>query len=85
MTREVGSLDPGDAVPHIIDRVVDETSAAADDANVNATVAGIDPSTWQLVWFRLWNTPPHTPPGDRCTVLHRSRPHRRALPSGRVW
>jgi hypothetical protein len=85
-TREVDPLDPGDALPHIIDRVVDETVAAAIEASVNTTVAGIDPSTWQLVRFTLWNTPPpENAPGDRYTVLHLSQPRRQTLPSGRAW
>ncbi len=85
-TREVDPLDPADALSDIIDRVVDETLNAANEANMNLTVAGIDPSTWQLVRFTLWNAqPPETAPGDRYTVLHLSQPNRRALPAGRAW
>lgn len=85
-TREVDRVDPGNALPDLIDRVAEETVAAADEANVNGIAAGIDPSTWQLVRFTLWNTqPPENAPGDRYTVLHLSQPHRRDLPSGRAW
>jgi hypothetical protein len=85
-TREIDPLDPAYALSDIIDRVVDETAAAANESNVNATVAGIDPSTWQLVRFTLWNTQPReTAPGDRYTVLHLAQPHQRALPARRAW
>ncbi|HQR25433.1 MAG TPA: DUF4865 family protein [Nocardioides sp.] len=85
-TRQVEPVDPRNALPDLVDRVVEDTVAAANEANVNGTVAGIDPSTWQLVRFTLWNTqPPESTPGDRYTVLHLSQPHRRSLPSGRAW
>ena len=85
-TREVDHLEPGDALPGLVDRVVEQAWAAASEADVNVTVARIDPFTWQLVRFTLWNTrPPETTPGDRYTVLHVSQPHRRALPAGKVW
>ncbi|MGD9958992.1 DUF4865 family protein [Nocardioides sp.] len=85
-TREVDPVDPANALPDLIDRIVHETVDAAQETDVNGIVAGIDPSTWQLVRFTLWNTqPPATAPGDRYTVLHLSQPHRRSLPSGRAW
>jgi hypothetical protein len=85
-TREIDRVDPGKALPDLVGRVVEETVAAASAANVHRTVAGIDPSTWQLVRFTLWDAqPPENAPGDRYTVLHLSQPHRRDLPSARAW
>jgi hypothetical protein len=76
-TRTIESIDPGQSLTELAGSLVAETAGSAQEAGVNCTATGIDPSTWQLVRLTLWSgRVPDDVPGERYTVLHVSQPHR---------
>ncbi|HEU5036670.1 MAG TPA: DUF4865 family protein [Nocardioides sp.] len=85
-TRDIVAVDPDDALEGVVDRLLDQSAALASQPALNVIGVGIDPFTWQLVRFALWNAePPCEAAGDRYEVLHLSQPHRPSLPDGRAW
>ncbi len=70
--------DPAEAV----ERALDDLAAAP---GVHSAALAVDPRSWELAWFTLWeHTPPETA-GTRYTVLHLSTPELAAIAPGRQW
>ncbi len=85
-TRELRAVDQGVSLPVLVESLVEEARAAAQEPGIVCTATAIDPFTWRLVRFTLWadGAPEHVA-GERYQVLHTSRPFRDDLSSGRQW
>ncbi len=57
----------------------------ADAPGVHSTALAVDPHSWELVHFTLWDHPAPVAAGDRYEVLHMSSPELSDLKTGRHW
>ncbi|MEE4545367.1 DUF4865 family protein [Streptomyces sp. V4-01] len=80
--RLADTENPATAVGH----AVGELPEAAARPGVHSSALAIDPRTWELVCFTLWeDEAPDEPGAERSSVLHLSRPGLDAIDGGRQW
>jgi hypothetical protein len=75
----------GADLSELMARTVAETSQLAAADGVLYAVAAVDPRTWELLTFSVWDHDFPEAPGDVYQVLHLSQPERHLLPRGRQW
>ncbi|WP_338693621.1 DUF4865 family protein [Streptomyces sp. Q6] len=75
----------GDHLPDVIAESVRETAQLGDEDGLLYASSVVDPRTWELVSFSVWDHAAPTAPGDLYQVLHLSDPGRDALTPGRQW
>jgi hypothetical protein len=68
-----------------MEEAVDETRRLAEADGAVFAAAAVDPYSWELVHFSLWEQDTPKAEGDVFQVLHLSAPGRGALPRGRQW
>ncbi len=83
--RHSRPLDPAVSPALAVEHAVDRTERLARLEGVVCAALAIDPRTWELVHFTLWDSAAPREAGDRFEVLHLSQPERAKLPSGRQW
>ncbi|MEU6844263.1 DUF4865 family protein [Streptomyces sp. NPDC046716] len=79
---------PVAAAVHLPDLVADaarRTAQLATEEGVLYAASGIDPRTWELLTFSVWEHAEPRTPGDIHQVLHVSQPERDRLRKGRQW
>jgi hypothetical protein len=84
-SRRVEAI-PADADPaERVEQALGELRERAGLAGVHSTALAVDPLTWELVHFTLWETAAPESAGVRYQVLHLSHPHAADLAVGRHW
>lgn len=75
-TKEVLHLIPFSSLAELREEELQLTAAAVDDSGALYALSAIEPKTWTLVRFRLWQHAQQIPAGDRLAynVLHVSNP-----------
>jgi hypothetical protein len=69
----------------VMEDAVSETRRLAGEDGAVLAAAAVDPHSWELVHFSLWEHDTPKAEGDVFQVLHLSAPGRGALPCGRQW
>jgi Domain of unknown function (DUF4865) len=79
--------DTGLALSGRIEREIEELGTLAQRGDVHTAALAVDPGTWQLVRFVLWEgaVPAGHDATERYEVLHLTAPDLAALPHGRAW
>jgi hypothetical protein len=75
-TRDIQTLAADDDADAAVARAVHETHTRAQLSGVHSTAVAVDPSSWRVVHFTLWDH--RDDPGvdgERYDVLHLSAPH----------
>ncbi|MFI8878874.1 DUF4865 family protein [Streptomyces sp. NPDC055243] len=62
-----------------------ETLRLADEPGLIYATAAIDPRTWEMLRFSVWDHASPKGQGDVFQVLHLSAPERHLLPEGQQW
>ncbi|MBO1334444.1 DUF4865 family protein [Streptomyces sp. VRA16 Mangrove soil] len=78
-------IGAADHLPDLVAGAVRETAGLASRDGVLYAAAGIDPRTWELLTFSVWEHDAPEADGDVFQVLHLSRPERDLLPKGQQW
>lgn len=76
---------PDADLPDLVADSVREVAELADTEGVLYAAAAVDPRTWELLTFSVWEHGAPRTPGDIYQVLHLSEPERHRLPRGRQW
>ena len=79
--RIAGSGD----LAEVMEDAVGETRRLAGEDGAVFAAAAVDPHSWELVHFSLWEHDTPKAEGDVFQVLHLSAPGRGGLPRGRQW
>lgn len=79
--RIAGSGD----LAEVMEDAVGETRRLAGEDGAVLAAAAVDPHSWELVHFSLWEHDTPKAEGDVFQVLHLSAPGRGGLPRGRQW
>ncbi|WP_406130252.1 DUF4865 family protein [Streptomyces sp. NBC_00989] len=69
----------------VMEDAVRETRRLAGEDGAVLAAAAVDPHSWELVHFSLWEHETPKAEGDVFQVLHLSAPGRDGLPRGRQW
>ncbi|WP_405970174.1 DUF4865 family protein [Streptomyces sp. NBC_00988] len=69
----------------VMEDAVGETRRLAGEDGAVLAAAAVDPYSWELVHFSLWEHESPKAEGDVFQVLHLSAPGRGGLPRGRQW
>ncbi|WP_327405967.1 DUF4865 family protein [Streptomyces sp. NBC_01288] len=69
----------------VMEDAVAETRRLAGEDGAVLAAAAVDPHSWELVHFSLWEHDTPKAEGDVFQVLHLSAPGRGGLPRGRQW
>ncbi|MEV8543434.1 DUF4865 family protein [Streptomyces sp. NPDC051572] len=69
----------------VMEDAVGETRRLAGEDGAVLAAAAVDPHSWELVHFSLWEHESPKAEGDVFQVLHLSAPGRGGLPRGRQW
>lgn len=69
----------------VMEDAVGETRRLAGEDGAVLAAAAVDPHSWELVHFSLWEHDTPKAEGDLFQVLHLSAPGRGGLPRGRQW
>lgn len=69
----------------VMEDAVSETQRLAGEDGAVLAAAAVDPHSWELVHFSLWERETPKAEGDVFQVLHLSAPGRGGLPRGRQW
>ncbi|MFD4553255.1 DUF4865 family protein [Streptomyces sp. NPDC058469] len=69
----------------VMEDAVGETRRLAGEDGAVLAAAAVDPHSWELVHFSLWEHDTPKAEGDVFQVLHLSAPGRGGLPRGRQW
>ncbi|WP_416960375.1 DUF4865 family protein [Streptomyces sp. Agncl-13] len=69
----------------VMEDAVGETRRLAGEDGAVLAAAAVDPHSWELVHFSLWEHETPKAEGDVFQVLHLSAPGRGGLPRGRQW
>lgn len=83
--RQRTPIEAGADLPKLTAEAVYGTAQLAQEHGVLFAAAAIDPRTWELLTFSVWEHDTPKAPGDRYQVLHLSQPERDSLPRGRQW
>ncbi|MEV5611254.1 DUF4865 family protein [Streptomyces sp. NPDC052225] len=75
----------GTHLPDLVAESVRETAQLATRDGLLYAAAAVDPRTWELLSFSVWDHAEPKEPGDLYQVLHLSQPERDALTRGRQW
>ena len=69
----------------VVEDAVGETRRLAGEDGAVLAAAAVDPHSWEIVHFSLWEDETPKAEGDVFQVLHLSAPGRGELPRGRQW
>ncbi|MFF3491916.1 DUF4865 family protein [Streptomyces sp. NPDC002795] len=83
--RQRTPIEAGADLPKLTAEAVEGTDQLAQEQGVLFAASAIDPRTWELLTFSLWEHDTPKAPGDRYEVLHLAQPERASLPRGRQW
>ncbi|MFJ4716753.1 DUF4865 family protein [Streptomyces sp. NPDC088785] len=83
--RERTPIGAAVPLPDLAARAAARTDELAATDGVLYAACGIDPRTWELLTFSLWEHAEPRASGDVFQVLHVSQPERDRLPRGRQW
>lgn len=72
-------------LPRIVAEAAENVAELASAEGVLYAAAAVDPRTWELLTFSVWDHASPEAPGDVFQVLHLSQPERKLLPRGRQW
>ncbi|WP_405856325.1 DUF4865 family protein [Streptomyces sp. NBC_01515] len=75
----------GEELAAVMEGAVSETRRLAGEGGAVLAAAAVDPHSWELVHFSLWDHESPKAEGDVFQVLHLSAPGRDGLPRGRQW
>ncbi|WP_428956571.1 DUF4865 family protein [Streptomyces sp. cg35] len=78
-------VEAGAELPELTAESVQEVARLASTDGVLFAAAAVDPRTWELLTFSVWDDTPPKTPGDIYQVLHVSQPERERLQRGRQW
>ncbi|GAA2298418.1 DUF4865 family protein [Streptomyces kunmingensis] len=78
-------VEEGAELPELVARSVDEIQQLVAEGGVLFAASAVDPRTWELLTFSVWDHDSPKASGDRYQVLHLSQPERELLPRGRQW
>jgi hypothetical protein len=78
-------IPEGGELAAVMEEAVRETRQLAGADGAVFAAAAVDPHSWELVHFSLWEQDTPKAEGDVFQVLHLSAPGRGALPRGRQW
>ncbi|AZM51842.1 DUF4865 domain-containing protein [Streptomyces sp. WAC 01529] len=84
--RHRRSIPEGTPLPGLAEELACATKELVKESDALSAVAAVDPRTWEVVHFSLWeHEVPEGRPGDVFQVLHLSTPERDRLARGRQW
>ena len=78
-------LTEGVELAGVVEDAVGETRRLAGEDGAVLAAAAVDPHSWEIVHFSLWEDETPKAEGDVFQVLHLSAPGRGELPRGRQW
>jgi hypothetical protein len=78
-------LAEGVELAAVVEDAVGETRRLAGEDGAVLAAAAVDPHSWEIVHFSLWEHETPKAEGDVFQVLHLSAPGRGELPRGRQW
>ncbi|MEU6388413.1 DUF4865 family protein [Streptomyces sp. NPDC046939] len=78
-------VEAGADLPRLMAESVESVTRLAAAEGVVYAAAAVDPRTWELLTFSVWDHASPDAPGDVYQVLHLSQPERKLLPRGRQW
>ncbi|WP_425837715.1 DUF4865 family protein [Streptomyces fractus] len=83
--RQRTPIEAGADLPKLTAEAVEDTAQLAQEQGVLFAASAIDPRTWELLTFSVWEHDTPKAPGARYQVLHLSQPERDTLTRGRQW
>ncbi|MFJ8822634.1 DUF4865 family protein [Streptomyces sp. NPDC102467] len=83
--RRRTAIEEGTELPELMAQSVHEVGQLATSDGALFAASAVDPRTWELLTFSVWDHESPKAPGDIYHVLHLSQPERELLPRGRHW
>ncbi|NEB77737.1 DUF4865 family protein [Streptomyces sp. SID14478] len=78
-------IDADADLPSLMAESAQEVAQLAVGTGVLYAAAAVDPRTWELLTFSVWDSDTPKASGDVYQVLHLSQPERDRLPRGEQW